>query len=91
MKKPHENEKHDVLYGFVNKVVDERNRGRSLVFVDDKLLEWVDEQVDAGKYYNRSYAIEYALAEIKKAEKSKGDSKVLDRISRRHLTRDSLT
>ena len=56
---------------FAKEVLDEKNKGRSLVFVDDKLLEWVDEQVDAGKYYSRSHAIECAVAEIKEGGKSK--------------------
>ena len=66
-------EKLDVLYMFAKKVLDEKNRGRSLIFVDDKLLEWIDEQVDAGKYYSRSHAIECVVAEIKERGKNKGD------------------
>ena len=80
--------KHDVLYGFVNKVVDERNKERSLVFVDDKLLEWVDEQVGAGKYRNRSHAIECALAEVKEGKNRKGGSEVSGYDSPGHLTRN---
>jgi len=55
-----------------------------LVFVDDKLLEWVDEQVDSGKYLSRSRAIEYALAEFK--EGRKGGSGVLRRDLPSHMT-----
>ena len=80
--------KHDVLYGFVNKVVDERNKERSLVFVDDKLLEWVDEQVGAGKYLSRSHAIECALAEVKEGKNRKGGSEVSGYDSPGHLTRN---
>jgi len=87
LKKPDEKEKLDVLYGFANEVVDERNKGRSLVFVDDKLLEWVDEQVDSGKYLSRSHVIEYALAEFKEGRKRKGGSEVLRRDLPSHLTK----
>ena len=67
------------MHMFARKVVDEKNEGRSLVFVDDKLLEWVDEQVEAGKYFSRSHAIECALAEIKERGKSQGNIEVLGR------------
>ena len=87
MEKTNDTEKLDVLYMFAKKVLDEKNKGRSLVFVDDKLLEWVDEQVDAGKYYSRSHAIEWALAEIKEVEKSKGGLEVSGRDLPGHLTR----
>ena len=72
MEKPNDTEKLE-LYMFAKRVLAEKSRGRSLVFVDDKLLEWVDEQVDAGKYYSRSHAIECAVAEIKERGKNKGD------------------
>lgn len=87
MEKPNDTEKLDVLYMFVKKVLDEENKGRSLVFVNDKLLEWVDEQVDAGKYYSRSHAIECAVAEIKQRGKSKGSLEVLGHNLPGHLTR----
>jgi len=77
LEKPNDKEEPDVLYGFVDRIVDERNKGRSLVFVDDKLLEWVDRQVDAGKYLSRYHAIECALAEMKERGKSEVSLKVL--------------
>jgi hypothetical protein len=38
-----------------------------LVSVDKKLLGWIDEQVQTGKYHNRSQLIEKALSESKRA------------------------
>jgi Arc/MetJ-type ribon-helix-helix transcriptional regulator len=70
LEKPNDKEEPDVLCGFVNKVVGERNKGRSLVFVDDKLLEWVDKLVDSGEYLSRSHVIECALVEMKERGKS---------------------
>jgi len=32
-----------------------------MVFVDKELLEWLDKQVEAGKYENRSHAIEVLI------------------------------
>ena len=87
MEKPNDTEKLDVLYMFAKRVLDEKNKGRSLVFVDDKLLEWVDVQVDAGKYYSRSHAIECAVAEIKERGKNKGGLEVSGRELPSHLAR----
>jgi Arc/MetJ-type ribon-helix-helix transcriptional regulator len=38
-----------------------------LVSVDKKLLGWIDEQVQTGKYHDRSQLIERALLESKRA------------------------
>jgi Arc/MetJ-type ribon-helix-helix transcriptional regulator len=38
-----------------------------LVSIDKKLLGWIDEQVQIGKYRDRSQLIERALSEYKRA------------------------
>lgn len=81
MEKPNDTEKLDMLYMFAKKALEEKNKGRSLVSVDDKLLEWVDEQVDSRKYVSRSHAIGCALVEFKERRKSKGDLEVSEEVS----------
>jgi Arc/MetJ-type ribon-helix-helix transcriptional regulator len=36
--------------------------------VDDKLLDWVDQQVEAKRFGNRSHALNYALLLLKREE-----------------------
>jgi Arc/MetJ-type ribon-helix-helix transcriptional regulator len=36
--------------------------------VDDELLDWVDRQVEAKRFGNRSHALNYALLLLKQAE-----------------------
>lgn len=36
----------------------EVHEGRTIVFVDEKLVGWVTEQVEAGRYRDESHAIE---------------------------------
>jgi len=42
-------------------IVRQNREGRTMVFVDKELLEWLDKQVEAGKYENRSHAIEVLI------------------------------
>ena len=45
------------------KIAKKTGEGKAGVFVDRKLLEWVDGQVDAGKYRDRSHAVEEMIRE----------------------------
>ncbi len=42
--------------------------------VDDKLLVWVDEQIEKKRFSNRTHALNYALYALKEAEKAKATS-----------------
>jgi len=60
------------LYEFLVRLVEEAKEGKGLVFVDEKLLEWLDKQVEAGKYDSRSHAIESLIQkEMKREEMQK--------------------
>ena len=55
MAKRSEEELIDLLCDFLKRVHREVEKGRTLVFVDEKLVDWVKEQ---GKYRSESEAIE---------------------------------
>lgn len=39
------------------------------VTVEKKYVEWVDKQIEALRFRNRSHAVEYALAKLVESEK----------------------
>ncbi len=40
-----------------------------LASVDDKLLKWIDNQVDKKKFANRSHGLEFAIQQLKNRTK----------------------
>jgi len=42
---------------------------RKNVTVDDKLVKWVEEQIEAKRFASLSHAIEYALTQLKEKGK----------------------
>lgn len=42
-------------------IVRQNRQGRTLVFVDKELVEWLDKHVETGKYENCSHAIEVLI------------------------------
>jgi len=47
----------------MKKVSEKLDEGKGLVWIDEKLLKRIDKQVEAGKYHNRSHAIEVLILE----------------------------
>lgn len=47
-------------------------RAKISVTVDSELVKWVDEQVKAKRFRNRSHAVEWALARFAEEEKKAG-------------------
>ena len=41
------------------------------VYMDRDLLHWIDEKVKERVYRNRSHAIDYAVAQLKKRERTR--------------------
>ncbi len=48
----------DVLARFLDRVKLEAEKGRDMIWIDKKLLEWLDKQVEMGKYRSCSHAVE---------------------------------
>lgn len=42
------------------------------VTLEEKLLEWIDQQVKKTRFRNRSHLVEYALVKFKESEEKKG-------------------
>lgn len=65
--KPLENSVHeeglDQIIELAKEIVRQHREGRTLVFVDKELLEWLDKQVEVGKYDSVSHAIEVLILE----------------------------
>jgi len=40
------------------------------VYMDRKILSWIDEKIEENIYRNRSHAVEYALSQLMKNEKT---------------------
>ena len=51
-------EKLDLIVGLLERIKEELDKGREWIWVNKKLLKWVDKQVETGKYPNRSHAVE---------------------------------
>jgi len=47
-----------LMVKIIKKITDEYYRGRLWIWVDAKLVEWVDKQVEMGKYRSCSQAVE---------------------------------
>lgn len=47
-------------------------RAKVSVTIDTELVQWVDEQVKARRFRNRSHAFEWALAHVVEEEKRSG-------------------
>ena len=53
-----EMENHDLIVKIINMIAEQVEKGRHWIWVDVKLVEWVDKQVEMGKYRSRSHAVE---------------------------------
>jgi len=47
-----------LMVKIINKIAEQMEKGRHWIWVDAKLVEWVDKQVEMGKYRSRSHAVE---------------------------------
>ena len=54
----HEMENLDLIVKIINIIAEQVGKGRRWIWVDVKLVEWVDKQVEMGKYRSRSHAVE---------------------------------
>lgn len=43
---------------------------KTSIALDDKLLKWVDKNIEKKRFANRTHAIEYALQQLVEIEKS---------------------
>ena len=67
LEKPVYEEGLDLVIKLAKEIVRQHREGRTMVFVDKELLEWLDKQVEAGKYDSLSHAIEVLiLSEMQK-------------------------
>jgi hypothetical protein len=48
----------ELMVKIINMIVEQVEKGRRWIWVDVKLVEWVDKQVETGKYRSRSHAVE---------------------------------
>lgn len=63
LEKPVYEEGLDLVIELAKEIVRQHTEGRTLVFVDKELLEWLDKQVEVGKYDSVSHAIEVLILE----------------------------
>lgn len=63
LEKPVYEEGLDLVIELAKEIVRQHREGRTLVFVDKELLEWLDKQVEVGKYDSVSHAIEVLILE----------------------------
>ena len=61
LEKPVYEEGLDLVIELAKEIVRQHMEGRTMVFVDKKLLEWLGKQVEAGKYDSLSHAIEVLI------------------------------
>ena len=47
-----------LMIKIINMIAEQMEKGRHWIWVDVKLVEWVDKQVEMGKYRSRSHAVE---------------------------------
>lgn len=57
------------MWRFLDTILNKREEGKSIVFVDDKLVEWIGKEVEAGVYRDQSYAVETLIKEKRKEKK----------------------
>ena len=43
---------------------------KTSVALDEELVKWIDSQIKTKRFANRTHAIEYALEQLRKTEKS---------------------
>ena len=48
----------ELMAKIINMIAEQVEKGRRWIWVDVKLVEWVDKQVETGKYRSRSHAVE---------------------------------
>lgn len=63
LEKPVYEEGLDLVIELAKEIVRQHREGRTLVFVDKELLEWLGKQVEAEKYDSVSHAIEVLISE----------------------------
>ena len=61
LEKPVHEEGLEQIIELAKEIVRQHREGRTMVFVDKELLEWLDKQVEAGKYDSLSNAIEVLI------------------------------